>query len=126
MTGASGSGLPIKEEQSVCRRRRPTDSPPVVKKKVRQHVDLTRNQRIATAKSYTGTQQFAPIHTSLKVLAITPGHIILGRTEELFAQADAMDNEVLTTLLDKANQVGKYLERSGVMGEECIYLHRPQ
>jgi hypothetical protein len=86
-TGASGSGIYIKEEPQVGRRRRTKDSPPVIKKKAKRHSRLSREQSITTEKSYKGTLQFSNIHTSLKVLAITSGHIILGRIEELDALA---------------------------------------
>jgi hypothetical protein len=114
-TSALGSGIHIKEEPQVSRRRRTKDSPRVIKKKAKRHSSLSGEQSITTEKSYKGTQQFSNIHTSLKVLAITTGHIILGRIEELYALVKEADHAVLPELLDKANQVGKYIKRSGIM-----------
>jgi hypothetical protein len=82
-------------------------------------------QTITTEKSYKGTLQFSNIHTSLKVLVFTAGHLILGSIEELEALAKEADHEVLPELLDKTNQVGRYLKRSGIIDDGYLYLHTP-
>jgi hypothetical protein len=125
INGASGSMVHIKEDPSVSKGRRRTPDSPTIVKRVRKQATQPKDHGIATARSYKGQQQFTLIHPSVKVLAITSSHIILGHTDELWALADKVDNEIMATLLDKANQVGKYLQRSGVMDEERLYLKTP-
>jgi hypothetical protein len=110
-TGASGSGIHVKEEPPVGRRRRTKESPQAIKKKAKRHSRLSGEQTITTEKSYKGTLQFRNIHTSLTVLAITAGHLILGRIDELDALAKEADHEVLPEPLNKTHQVGSYLQR---------------
>jgi hypothetical protein len=151
---ASGSGLP-KEGQPISGKhsKRLTDSPPTVKKKrqkpisnhqslnyprdvpgdrelvlalhVRQHKGAPLTHLIATTDLYTGSQRFAPIPKLLPVLAITQSHLILGRMEELYSLADAVDNLVKEEESIKAIQVGKYLQCLGVMDDDDVHLKTP-
>jgi hypothetical protein len=69
--------------------------------------------------------QLCSIHPSLTVLAITAGNLILGRIDELDALSKEADNKVHHDAMDKARQVGYYLQRSGIMDDECLYLQTP-
>jgi hypothetical protein len=92
---------------------------------VRQHRNVPGTQLITTTESYTGSQSFTPIPNLLAVLAITPSHIILDRVEELYSLADAVDNVVKEKETDKAIQIGRYLQRSGVMDKNYVHLKTP-
>jgi hypothetical protein len=59
------------------------------------------------------------------VLAITAGRLILGRIDKLDTLSKEADHKVRHDTLNKDHQVGSYLQRSGILDDESLYLLTP-
>jgi hypothetical protein len=140
---ASGSGLHLKEEPPVARTGQSKDSPvnPPVERSKRakdsptsppaaktRRREISDEHPILTTKHYGGHLKpvLDTIHPSLTVMAISAGHLILGRSDELSALATVASCKPKLDAQGQARQDGSFLQHSGILDKEGLYLQTPR
>jgi hypothetical protein len=100
-------------------------SPPVSKTK---RLEISVDNPILTTRHYAGHLKpiLNTIHPSFTVMAISSGHLILGRYDELGALSKVASYKPKPDAKGQARDVGSFLQRSGIYGEEGLFLQTPR
>jgi hypothetical protein len=118
--------IPVKPPaESFKRAKDSPTSPPASKTK---RLEISVDNPILTTKHYAGHLKpiLNTIHPSLTVMAISSGHLILGRNEELGALSTVASYKHKPDAKGQTRNVGSFLQRSGIYGEDGLYLQTPR